>query len=483
MEKTIITEKTTVISAKSKHRPPVLLRYRSSTRFIISVVALACFVDVFLYGLAVPVLPFALHKRVNIATDHVQYWISVLLGIYGAGVVVGSPIAGWLADQLPSRRVPLLVGLITLLGTTLLLCLSRTIHLFVLGRILQGLTAAIVWTVGLALLSDTVGQDRVGKAMGYVSMALPLASLCAPVLGGLLFDHRGYYAVFAIAFATIGLDILFRLVMIEKSAAAEWSDVQADALEVTPRAVEEQSRPVSSMMDEHLSTGKVRTESPRPVGIEKGDASKPLRRIPPVLLLLKSPRLLAALWGTMMEQTLTTAFDAVLPLFVKETFGWDATKAGLIFLPYMCPFILLSPVVGSLSDKWGSRALAAAGFISGCPFLICLRFVTHSSSTQIAILCILLLLNGISGALTLPSLMAEVSRVVETKEAEDPRFVSKSGAYAQAYGLFVSFQGLGCTIGPLIAGALRQGCGWETMATVLGILCGVSAIPVLLFTD
>ena len=236
--------------------------------------------------------------------------IHIFVNIYSK-LTYRTAIAGWLADQLPSRRVPFLVALVTLIGTTLFLCLSRNIYLFVLGRILQGFTAAIVWTVGLALLSDTVGQAQVGKAMGYVSMAIPLASLCAPVLGGLLFDRGGYYAVFAIAFATIGLDIFLRVVMIEKSAAAEWSEARADGLEATPRGVEEQSRPVSSIMNEHLSTGEVQVDSPRPAGIKNEDTSKPLRRVPPVLLLLKSPRLLAALWGTTMEQTLTVAFDAV----------------------------------------------------------------------------------------------------------------------------------------------------------------------------
>ena len=82
-------------------------------------------------------------------------------------------------------------------------------------------------------------------------------------------------------------------------------------LKATPRRVEEQSRPVSFIVDEHLSTGEVQTDSPRPARIEKGDTPKPLRRVPPVLLLLKSPRLLAALWGTAMEQTLTAAFNAI----------------------------------------------------------------------------------------------------------------------------------------------------------------------------
>lgn len=81
-------------------------------------------------------------------------------------MLVGSPLAGWFADNTGSRRLPLLIGLLALAGATLLLCLSRTVALLVLGRILQGLSAAVVWTVGLALMVDTVGQAAIGEMMG-----------------------------------------------------------------------------------------------------------------------------------------------------------------------------------------------------------------------------------------------------------------------------------------------------------------------------
>lgn len=44
-------------------KPPWLLKYRSSDGFIIGTVALAVFTDMFLYGVIVPVIPFALQQQ------------------------------------------------------------------------------------------------------------------------------------------------------------------------------------------------------------------------------------------------------------------------------------------------------------------------------------------------------------------------------------------------------------------------------------
>lgn len=137
--------------------PPFLLATRSSTPFIITTICLAVFTDVFLYGLIVPVLPFALASRAHVPPSAVQSYISILLAVYGAALLVCSPVSGWYADRSASRRLPLLLGLGALIGSTLMLCLARTVGLMIVGRILQGASGAIVWTVGLALLVDTVG--------------------------------------------------------------------------------------------------------------------------------------------------------------------------------------------------------------------------------------------------------------------------------------------------------------------------------------
>lgn len=100
-----------------------------------------------------------------------------------------------------------------------MLNVGGNIAVFIVGRTLQGISAAVVWTVGLALLSDTVGSERIGQQMGkrcmfrmvkllniagYVSIAMSLGILIAPLLGGVVFARAGYNAVFALQYALIG---------------------------------------------------------------------------------------------------------------------------------------------------------------------------------------------------------------------------------------------------------------------------------------
>jgi len=71
---------------------------------------------------------------------------------------MAAPICGWLADRSQSRRLPFLLGLVLLAAATVMLCLGRSMAVLVTGRILQGLSASVVWVVGLALVADTVGE-------------------------------------------------------------------------------------------------------------------------------------------------------------------------------------------------------------------------------------------------------------------------------------------------------------------------------------
>src|SRR6266516_2099561 len=134
-----------------------------------------------------------------------------------------SAICGWFADHSSSRRFPLLIGLLALGGATVMLCVGNSIVILVVGRVLQGLSAPVVWTVGLALLADTADQKDIGQVMGYAGIAMSLAILVGPLLGGVVYARGGYYSVFAMVFALIVLDIILRVVMVEKKIARQWS--------------------------------------------------------------------------------------------------------------------------------------------------------------------------------------------------------------------------------------------------------------------
>ena len=148
--------------------PPLGLGWRSSTSFILLTVAIGLFTDLFLYGLVVPILPFILTSRLHVPSSQVQSHVSALLAAYAGASVLFSPVAGLLADRVPSRRAPFLSGLVALLAATAMLGFGRALWVLVLARMFQGISAAVVWTVGLALVMDTVGTEKLGVTIGSV---------------------------------------------------------------------------------------------------------------------------------------------------------------------------------------------------------------------------------------------------------------------------------------------------------------------------
>ena len=78
-------------------RDSFLIELRSSKLFVYTVINLAVFIDAYLYGLIIPVLPFALVERVRIHPDEVQRWIGLLLAAYGAGLIIGARESNFLS--------------------------------------------------------------------------------------------------------------------------------------------------------------------------------------------------------------------------------------------------------------------------------------------------------------------------------------------------------------------------------------------------
>lgn len=161
------TTKATPLSYDCRIRPTGL-KWRSSTSFIIATVAIGMFTDLFLYSLVVPVFPFMLEDRVGIPRNRIQGNVSMLLAIYAAASVFFSPIAGIIADKVPTRQTPFLLGLLALVSATSLLAVGQSIAVLALARIFQGISGAVVWTLGLAICLETVGPSRLGTTIGSV---------------------------------------------------------------------------------------------------------------------------------------------------------------------------------------------------------------------------------------------------------------------------------------------------------------------------
>ncbi len=107
---------------------------------------------------------------------------------------------GSLSDRY-GRRPTLLWGMGLFLAGTVASLFAQSIWLFVCGRILQAVGAAAGTALSRAIARDVYGEDRLVKAIAYLTMAYTIGPMIAPPLGGALIDHFGWRSIFLVALA------------------------------------------------------------------------------------------------------------------------------------------------------------------------------------------------------------------------------------------------------------------------------------------
>jgi hypothetical protein len=76
------------------------------------------FVDLFLYGLIIPVLPFILKDRLHLSEDRLQISASILLASHAVATFFTAPLIGLSIDGSMTRRRGFLLGLVVTLGVS-----------------------------------------------------------------------------------------------------------------------------------------------------------------------------------------------------------------------------------------------------------------------------------------------------------------------------------------------------------------------------
>ncbi|KAH8674696.1 major facilitator superfamily domain-containing protein [Tricladium varicosporioides] len=436
-------------------RAPWLLGVRSSQRVILLTICAAAFTDGFMYAIFVPILPITLQERYGVNKGNVQIWTSALLGIFGAVVLLGSPIIGWISDKEDNRKPAYTFGLICLSGGVVTLAITRSLWMLLASRILQGISAAVVFTIGLALIADTVHPKEIGYKMGYALSAMNCGVLAGPVIGSLLFEASGYYAVVALMLGVAIVDIFLRLFMIEKRTAEKYLDA----------------------LPEDSERGRLLPTSPLPTITKPLNYSQQRVSKFRTFTLLAQPRIATAIYGVFLQIVIVTSFDGVLPIFLRSVFEWETTKIGLCFVAIGVPNTLFGPVAGRMADIWGPRWIAFGGCLGAAIPMTLLQLVKENETGQMWLLYILLAVLGATLSLIISPLAADLFFVIENLEAN-----GEVAAYAQAYSLFTCAMAAGTLGGPVLAGWLKECFGWEVMCWAMGAFVASGSVPVWLYT-
>lgn len=488
----------------SPSSPPLGLHWRSSTIFIIATVGIGLFTDLFLYGLVVPILPFILQDRVGIHDEaSVQAHVSGLLAAYAGASVLFSPVAGVIADKTSTRQLPFLVGLASLFAATAGLFLGKTVAVLVVARVLQGISAAVVWTIGLALCLDTVGPENLGKTIGSIFSFISVGELAAPVLGGVLYEKAGYVGVFGIGFAILAVDFGMRLLVVEKKVAKRYMDEKsgrdaADGGQADGRQQHYDDDDDDDDDEEHSETHQGDEEANEESLLlsrnKKEDDTyyKVPSTVPtwirraPVLYCLTDPSLCTALLVAFVQAFLLASFDATIPTEAAQLFGFDSLESGLLFLPLGALNFVIGPAAGWAVDKYGTKPAATVGYAWLSIVLVLLRIPhpvdpTSNQSPEIAKYCVILALCGVGLAVIGAPSIVEAGSVVQRYHERNREFFGEGGPYAQLYGLNSMIFSAGLAIGPEAAGGLREKIGYGNMNAVVAALTAGTCVLCFVF--
>lgn len=125
---------------------------------------------------------------------------------YALGVVIGAPLIAALTGHIPRRRLLLVLMLAFTLGNGLSV-FAGSYNLLLAARFLAGIPHGAYFSVSGLAVASMAPEGQRGRAMAFVGMGLPLATVigvpAAQALGHALGWHAAYVVVAAIGVVTL----------------------------------------------------------------------------------------------------------------------------------------------------------------------------------------------------------------------------------------------------------------------------------------
>jgi MFS family permease len=121
--------------------------------------------------------------------------VQAVVVAYLSALTVTVTIAGRLGDRI-GLKPALITGLGLFFVASLLCALAPTLWLLVAARVFQGVGAAFLMTLSMALMRQTTRQDELGRAMGLLGTVSAVGTALGPSLGGLITPMIGWPGIF-----------------------------------------------------------------------------------------------------------------------------------------------------------------------------------------------------------------------------------------------------------------------------------------------
>ncbi len=272
---------------------------------------------------------------------------------------------GRLGDLIGRRRL-LLAGIILFTGASVLCGVAPTLWLLIAARAVQGLGGAIMMTLTMAIVGETVPKAKTGSAMGLLGTMSAIGTALGPSLGGFLIAGIGWRAIFLV---NVPLGILTFLLAHHylpvdrrgpKVDRAGFDNVGTLLLAFTLMAY------ALAVTIGRGSFGLINIVLLLAAAFGAGLFVLAEARVASPLIslaLFRNPLLSASLAMSALVATVVTTTLVVGPFYLSLALGLDAAMVGLVLSVGPLVAALTAAPAGYFSDRFGAHSMTIIGLI------------------------------------------------------------------------------------------------------------------------
>ena len=275
------------------------------------------------------------------------------------------PMTGWAADRFGTKRLYLLAIVLFTAGSVL--CASAdTLSQLVAFRVVQGVGGGMLMPLGMTILTRAAGPERVGRVMAVLGIPMLLGPIFGPIVGGALIDSASWHWIFLINLP-IGLAALVYAAIVlpkdsvEPSESFDWVGMLLLSPGLALFLYGVSTTPeTGTLWDAEVLVpallGTVLIVAFVPWALRRNNIH-PLVQ----LRLFENRAMTVAVIAMSLFAMAFFGASLLFPLYFQQIRGEDALSAGLLLAPQGVGAMLTMPVAGVLADRIGPGKVVLTG--------------------------------------------------------------------------------------------------------------------------
>lgn len=287
-------------------------------------------------------------------TPGTSVWI---ITAYQTALVMGLLPCAALGESLGYRRV-FAAGVALFTGASVLCALSPSLPWLVAARFLQGLGAAAIMALGIALLRLVVPQRQLGAAIAWNALAVALSSAAGPTIGAVILSGASWPWLFAVNLPLGAMVLYAARALPERTGSARRLDRLSVALNVGALA--------SLVVGAEVLVTEPALAATLLAAAALGLAVLVSREMRSEVPLIPLDLLRATSFRTSVVASICcfagiTMALLALPFHLQHSLGQNTLTTGMYMTPWPLTVAAVAPLAGRLARRISTARLCATG--------------------------------------------------------------------------------------------------------------------------